>query len=128
MEEIGTTIVRWSGPLRGFQKIYLISVLWDHASDERPYVYLLEPRLRPRLDGSFIEIPHLIFNDEAPELSGLCLFDGQEWTNRLLIADTTIPWAAEWLFYYEMWHLDGVWRGGGVGAERISETRPATIY
>jgi hypothetical protein len=124
------SLVCWAGPLRGLQKPYIISVFWDHAREDKPYVVLRDPRLRPRHGKTFEEIPHLIFNSEKPELSGLCLFDpdGKEWSNKLLIADTTIPWAAEWLGYYELWHLDGVWRGSGVGPESIAEARAAAIY
>jgi len=124
------SIVRWNGPLRGFQKQYEIEVLWDFEDKAKPYVLLRDPALRP-IDGKpFAEIPHLLFYAEHPELSGLCLFDpqGGEWSNKLLIADTTIPWAGEWLFYYELWHVDGVWRGGGVGPENTAEARRASIY
>ena len=53
---------------------------------------------------------------------------GGEWSNKQLIADTTIPWAAEWLMYYELWHYDGVWLGGGVGFESTAEARAAAVY
>lgn len=124
------SMVSWRGPLRGFQKEYRVEVLWDIQGAAKPYVYLQEPTLQPREGGTFGEIPHLIFYSEHPELSGLCLFDpdGSEWSNKLLIADTTIVWAAEWLLYYELWHIDGVWRGGGVGPESIAEARAAAVY
>jgi hypothetical protein len=108
----------------------LIAVIWEAEGQERPYVILIDPALRPRESGKFEEIPHLMFNSKDPELSGLCLFDpeGREWSNKLLIADTTMRWVAEWLMYYELWHFDGVWRGGGVGPESIAEARAAAIY
>ena len=32
----------------------------------------------------------------------------------MLIATTTVPWAAEWLLHYELWlATDGTWCGGG---------------
>ena len=37
-----------------------------------------------------------------------------------LIADTTIPWAAEWLHYYELWHMTGEWLAQGVGPESVA--------
>jgi hypothetical protein len=128
--QLGGSMVSWEGHLRGFQLEYLIEVLWDAASPSKPYAVLRDPPLRPREGATFEEIPHLLFYAERPELSGLCLFDpnGQEWSNKLLIADTTIVWAAEWLLYYELWHLDGQWRGGGVGPESIAEARAAAIY
>jgi hypothetical protein len=39
-----------------------------------------------------------------------------EWTSKKCIAQTIIPWAIEWLFHYELWHLTGEWSGGGVGS------------
>lgn len=124
------SLVCWTGPLRGLQKRYIVAVYWDHSSEEKPYVLLREPRLFPREGKTFEQIPHLMLNSERPELSGLCLFDpdGKEWSNRLLIADTTMRWAAEWLGYYELWHLDGVWRGTGIGPESVAEARAAAVY
>lgn len=128
--QVGASMVSWDGPIRGFQKQYVIEVLWDPILPNKPYVVLRDPPLQPREGATFSEIPHLLFHSERPELSGLCLFDpaGKEWSNKQLIADTTIVWAAEWLLYYELWHLDGVWRGGGVGPESIAEARAAAIY
>jgi len=123
-------MVSWRGLIRGAQKQYVIEVLWESTRSEKPYVVLRDPPLRPREGMSFEQIPHLIFNRDRPDLSGLCLFDpsGSQWSNKLLIADTTIPWAAEWLFYYELWHVDGKWLGGGVGPESIAEAWAAALY
>ena len=62
-----------------------------------------------------------MFNGKEPTRSGLCLFDpaGREWMPADLIAETTIDWAAEWLHYYELWHLCGKWLGPGIGHESI---------
>ena len=130
LEILKGSMVRWKGSIRGFQKWHRIAVYWDAERTEKPYVLLLDPALRPREGTTFDQIPHLLYYSEHPELSGLCLFDpnGGEWSNKLLIADTTIVWAAEWLLYYELWHLDGIWRGGGVGAESVAEARAAAIY
>lgn len=45
----------------------------------------------------------------------LCLYDRGigEWKNTMSIANKVIPWIPEWLFFYELWLIDGVWRGGG---------------
>lgn len=29
----------------------------------------------------------------------------------MLLAESVLPWTAEWLFYYEMWHVTGEWGG-----------------
>ena len=31
----------------------------------------------------------------------------------MLLADTIVPWAAEWLMHYELWLVTGEWTGGG---------------
>jgi hypothetical protein len=31
----------------------------------------------------------------------------------MFLADTILPWAVEWLAYYEIWLATGVWYGGG---------------
>jgi hypothetical protein len=45
----------------------------------------------------------------------LCLFSPElrEWDIDDLIADTTIFWAAEWLYFYEGWLVTKKWHGGG---------------
>lgn len=120
----------WVGELRPFQRAYMIKVRWDPTETDRPYVSLLDPPLSPRDGGAFEEIPHLMFDGEEPVRSGLCLFDpeGAEWADNMLIADTTIPWTAKWLYYYELWHYDGVWRGGGVGSESIAQARAEAFH
>ena len=29
------------------------------------------------------------------------------------ISSTIIPWTSEWLYYYEIWLINGDWLGGG---------------
>jgi hypothetical protein len=43
----------------------------------------------------------------------LCLHQSHEWTATMSIADTIVPWTAEWLAYYEIWLVTGEWYGGG---------------
>ena len=123
----GDRYLVWSGPLRGFQMNYQVAVLWDYQNLEvAPYVFINEPKIRPRDGSTFEDIPHLQFDAANPEDSALCLFDpaGREWDATLLIADTTVPWASEWLHYYECWHLDGIWRGANApGPISVSEIR-----
>lgn len=123
------TIV-WVGKLRGFQRFYVVKITWNVTKNYKPYVCLLDPPLRPRRDGSFESIPHLIFDCQDPPSSGLCLYNpgSGEWSNRMLIAATTVPWAAQWLFYYELWHYDGNWRGGGVGPESVGQARAEALH
>ena len=106
--------IAWTGPLRGFQMRYLITVIWEwNCPTSTPKVHVLDPPISPRPGTDFIDLPHLNYDKHAPERSALCLFDpdAAEWNNTMLIADRIVPWASEWLHHYELWHLDGVWRG-----------------
>lgn len=125
-----STTVCWTGPLRGFQKQYIVAIAWDSSSIEKPFVFLVSPVLRPREGESFEGIPHLIFDANNPVQSGLCLFDpdGREWSPMHLIADSTVPWASQWLAYYELWHLKGIWFGGGVGPESVAEAGRTPVH
>ena len=38
------------------------------------------------------------------------------------IADTIVPWTAEWLVYYEIWLMTGEWYGGGDWPPRRAAT------
>lgn len=110
----GNDLVLWVGPLRGFQMNYQVQIQWEWQNRSAvPLVFILEPKLRPRNDEDFLDLPHLRFNSDRPEDSALCLYDPEtgEWNDTMLIADTTVPWASEWLHHYEIWHLDGTWRG-----------------
>lgn len=103
----------WLGPLRGFQMSYKVSVVWNHAESTPPLVFVRNPAIRPRPGTDYIDIPHLLYDSLSPTNSALCLFDPaqNEWDRSMLIAESIVPWASEWLHHYELWHFDGVWRG-----------------
>ncbi|MBO6560477.1 MAG: hypothetical protein JJ959_08070 [Nisaea sp.] len=119
----------WAGPLRPKAQLYSISLFWKPGEMSLPYVFVDSPPLAPRPGGEFAEIPHLIFYEEEPTRSGLCLFDpeGREWSPSDLIAETTIYWAAEWLAYYELWHLTGDWLAPGVGYESVARMHASEV-
>ena len=125
--KLGNGTLLWSGFVRPKAQAHRLLVYWHPKQMPLPYVFIDEPALRPRDNGSFEDIPHLIFDSERPEQSALCLFDldGREWSPADLIAETTIFWASEWLLYYELWHMSGVWEGPGVGYENVAEMRVA---
>ncbi len=43
----------------------------------------------------------------------LCLYWPKEWrwSRKAIIAETILPWAANWLLYYELWLDTGEWLG-----------------
>lgn len=74
---------------------------------QSPRIWVVHPQLQERPDEE--PIPHLY-----PDGS-LCLYrpHKEEWTAIDFIAETIIPWAALWLYHYEIWHSIGEWLGGG---------------
>lgn len=81
----------------------------------QPRVQVLDPLLERHSDYEQGPIPHVYFNRDQPDLPHLCLFDPYraEWTPTDLLADTTLPWTARYLFFYEGWLATKKWRGGG---------------
>ncbi|HUG31987.1 MAG TPA: hypothetical protein VMM14_03765 [Acidimicrobiia bacterium] len=72
-----------------------------------PLVYVAKPHLS-LING--LHLPHVY------PLNTLCLYYGmREWNGSMLIANTLVPWIAEWLAHYEVWlATGGDWLGGGV--------------
>jgi hypothetical protein len=117
-------VLMWRGPLVGFQRAYDIGLIWRPCEGIPPRVHILHPYLKPRLGMRFVDIPHLIYDPAAPQNSALCLYDpdSSEWDSTMLIADTIVPWAAEWLHDYECWHAFGAWRGRSApGPQSVGE-------
>jgi hypothetical protein len=121
----GDGTVAWIGEVQPQAQLYTIEVFWNLRILDRPYVVVADPPITPSMGLTYEHIPHLMFNAKEPMRSGLCLFDsdGREWTPADLIAESIILWAAEWLLYYELWHLCGEWLGPGVGHESIGRMR-----
>lgn len=68
-------------------------------------------------------IPHCyerIYKTEGNEYVKLCLYypKYKEWSKDLFLSETIIPWAIEWLKYYELWRITGKWLGGGIEHEK----------
>lgn len=74
-----------------------------------PKVYVLRPNLALLVGGA--HLPHVYRTDNE-----LCLFlpGNGEWDHGMFLADTIIPWSAEWLLWYELWQATGEWYGGGL--------------
>lgn len=94
----------WKGQLRPslLSDTYTVRVEWHPGS--RPRVKVLYPPLERRGKA---RLPH-VFKDDF-----LCLHLHEEWDDGRLITETIIPWASEWLLFYELWLATGEWLGGG---------------
>ncbi|MCC5934802.1 MAG: hypothetical protein JJU35_11165 [Balneolales bacterium] len=79
--------------------MYKLKLSYDGASP--PKMYVTDPELPLDLDAH-------MYSDKR-----LCLYYPKEspWKHTMLIADTIIPWTAEWLVYYELYQIDGKWHG-----------------
>lgn len=66
-----------------------------------PKIYITDPFIEPNPKYHIYRQGHL------------CLYDYREspWMAKMCLYDTIIPWAAEWLVFYEIWKLTGEWLG-----------------
>ena len=83
----------------------------DFYTGRAPRVSVVAPDLFTLVGGR--KVPHVYGTQQAPAI--LCLYhpDRGDWMRHMHIADTLVPWTAEWLFYFELWLGGDAWRGGG---------------
>lgn len=79
-------------------------------------VYVLEPDLNVLAEGR--TIPHIystVHDKWNPSAVCLCLYhpDRGERRTGMFIADTLVPWAILWLYFFESWLATNAWEGGG---------------
>lgn len=114
---------RWEGSLAPVKRPFSVSIGYQvplvienwSVHQVQPRVRVLAPALELHADYEEGPLPHVYWNREDPPKSCLCLFrpDIPEWTTDDLIAETTVHWAAEWLYFYEGWLVTRKWFGGG---------------
>lgn len=113
----------WRGEIFGLSAPYEISILYvrrhfqpgfEYAHPWFPRVLVRAPLICRRPEAPDVPIPH-VFDEGGSERPSLCLFDPafNGWSSDRPIAMTTIPWAADWLRFYEAWQATGIWTGGG---------------
>ena len=83
----------------------------DYTIGSSPKIYVIEPAMLKKAEGEKL-LPH-VFDTEKQQL---CLFYGRigEWNPSMFLSRTIVPWASEWLLYYELWVITGEWLGGGI--------------
>lgn len=59
------------------------------------------------------DFPHYYDKDSKKKKVRICLYRYQEFSSYKLLANTIVPWTAEWLYFYEIWLATGEWCGGG---------------
>lgn len=113
--KIRPTKLVWTGVLTPTPLSRDYTVRITYSADEYPTVVIMDPPLQPDADGL---LPHL-FRDGS-----LCLHKANEWDGSMLIVDTIVPWAAEWLAHYELWTHTGQWCGDDDPAATASPGAP----
>jgi hypothetical protein len=100
----------WTGPLvpSVFSRTYMVRVSYQ-SPQHLPMTQVLSPSLDELAGGR--EIPHM-YSQKKGEL---CLFTPKfhEWTGRMRLSHSILPWAELWLYYFEDWLATGDWQGGG---------------
>lgn len=88
-------------------KKYHLMLIYEQNS--RIQVFVIDTKLKIAANRS--KLPH-VYNSKKQQI---CLFSPskKEWNGFNYIVDTIIPWASEWLYYYELWLPEGKWYGGG---------------
>lgn len=102
--EFKSNRLQWTTELRPSvgSRLYTVRIIYRRG--QHPTVKVLAPELDRGLAHS---LPHVFRYDS------LCLYRDGEWTSKMLIAETIVPWTSEWLFFYEIWKATGEWFGGG---------------
>lgn len=119
--------------IKRYREEYLI---WEHVLTPTPFsnsykvklhyirnngvkFYVVEPKLQLH-EGENL-LPHVYSTPE--QRLCLCYPNGQEWNVTKLYVDTIIPWACEWLLFYEIWFITDKWLGGGIGHKNEAEKK-----
>jgi hypothetical protein len=84
-------------------RTYTVRLTYRHG--RRPRVIVKDPPLA--LHPGATALPHVYVGDE------LCHCYPGQWRHDMLLANTILPWASEWLMHYELWLVTGRWAGGG---------------
>ena len=112
--------VVWQGVLKplAFSRRYSVTV--SYTKGRSPSCIVTNPSLEELANGK--SIPHTYTNKTKYKGTQLCLYlpyiagknKVSEWSPKLSLVETIIPWASLWLVYFEDWLACGEWRGGGV--------------
>ena len=92
----------WRGVLKPREKSPEYTVKMVYKEKTIPKVWIVSPKID--------YAPHRYFDQS------LCLYypDDRSWTSDLFLAETIVPWTAEWLAFYEIWYVTGIWYGDEV--------------
>ena len=101
----------WEGEFKStiLEKIYKVRIYLNKNGTDIGYIKVITPLERYEEE----ELPH-VFNDKEQII---CLYMMGERKEKDIL--TVVPWIAEWLYFYEIWSLTGIWTGGGHGEGEV---------
>lgn len=96
-----------NGQIRPTSRSEEYSFVLEYTLNSQPKIKITSPKLIRNDKGE--KIPHM-YNQKH-----LCLYRPKynEFTSSDFLSETIVPWIALWLYYYEQWHITGIWLGGG---------------
>jgi len=109
----------WAGILKPSPLSDCYKIQIRYKLNGNPEVEVLDPSLKSK-NGR--KPPHLYLGER------LCLYLPKtgEWTKEMLLSETIIPWASEWLLHYEIWRITGEWYGGGIHPQKTRRRKEET--
>jgi hypothetical protein len=90
---------------------------------QAPKAYIVSPKPLQLAEGAK-RLPHTYNYSNGKQQLCLYLPGTGEWRPSMVIAQTIVHWAVQWMYYYEIWVTTGRWMGGGHGnwdVEKIEE-------
>jgi hypothetical protein len=102
----------WTGRLEPSELSRIYTVQITYTPGRYPVTRILNPQMEATGKGF---LPHT-YRDKT-----LCLHDAGQWAEHMLIVDTIVPWAAEWLLHYEVWLATGEWLGDHDSAAQLPD-------
>jgi hypothetical protein len=106
----------WTGWVQPTAETSRYQLRVDLKPSRTPSVRVLAPALKPNHDGL---LPHVYDNGT------LCLSRRGDWAPTMYLVDTFLPWACEWLTFYELWLATDLWYGDG--PDRLDAAWQASI-
>ena len=106
-----TDSLTWEVRLQPTELSRVYTIKLKYKVGDFPRVYVTDPFPLERYPGKDF-LAH-VYSTSKQEL---CLYmrGTGEWSRHKMIAKTVIPWAAEWLQFYELWLATGEWYGEGI--------------
>lgn len=101
-------------PLSDSYKLRIRCKLTKSSTTYNPKVYIDSPNPLPLAAGAE-RLPHTYSYSAGKQQLCLYLPKAGEWSTSMIIADTVVHWAVQWMYYYEIWASTGIWMGGGHG-------------